>query len=45
MNVDDERLVFSKKNNKIDDDGPVSKKVLKKQKKNLNKTVQAINAK
>ena len=45
MNVDEDRLVFSKKNNKIDDEGPVSKKVLKKQKKNLNKTVQAINAK
>ena len=41
MDGDDDRIVVSKKNNKINDDGPVSKKVLKQQRKNLNKTLQA----
>ena len=41
MNDEPVNYVQSKKKNAIDDNGPVSKKVLKAQKKNLNRTLQA----
>lgn len=41
MYVDEESIVICRKNKDKDDEGPISKKVLKKQKKNLNKTLQA----
>ena len=44
MDGEEDKIIMPKKNNKINDDGPISKKILKKQKKNLNKTLQANNA-